>query len=122
MCKTTLFGTICTTIVQPPFRIEHPEMDHHNEGSPTGLFDATSTKSRFSAKWITSGLPVIQESSGESVTNHKLASQYLSIVQEVRARLQKLLWIAPSFGAAAFPTTVSDTVRTQLHLYKQRCG
>jgi hypothetical protein len=39
---------------------------------------------------VTSGLPVIQESSGESITNHKLTSQYLSIVQEVHARLQKL--------------------------------
>jgi hypothetical protein len=38
--KTTLFGTICATIVQPLFRVEHPENDHHNDSFPTGLLDA----------------------------------------------------------------------------------
>jgi hypothetical protein len=32
---------------------------------------------------------------GESITNHKLTSQYLSIVQEVLARLQKLTIHSP---------------------------
>lgn len=32
-------------IVQPLFRVEHPENDHHNECFPTSLFDATSKKS-----------------------------------------------------------------------------
>jgi hypothetical protein len=47
LCKTTLFGIICATIVQPLFRVEHPENDHHNENFPIGLFDATSTKNTF---------------------------------------------------------------------------
>ena len=32
-------------IVQPLFRVEHPENDHHDESFPTSLFDATSKKS-----------------------------------------------------------------------------
>ena len=35
----------CATIVQPLFRVEHPENDHHNESFPSSLFDATSKKS-----------------------------------------------------------------------------
>ena len=49
LCKTTLFGTICGTIVQPLFGVEHPENDHHNENFLPGLLDATSTKRRFSS-------------------------------------------------------------------------
>jgi len=37
---------VCVTIVQPLFRVEQPEDDHHSESFPTGLFDATLRRAR----------------------------------------------------------------------------
>ena len=64
-------------------RLKVPKPASGNSG-PVGLRRTALPPSGLLAK-IKFRLPVIQEESGESITNHKLTSQYLSIVQEVRA-------------------------------------
>jgi len=45
---------LCNYCATAIFALKTQKMDHHNENSPTSLFERV-----LSAKWITSGLPVI---------------------------------------------------------------
>ncbi len=96
-----MFGSICTTIVQPRSRVEHQEMITITKAFRPACSTLLPRKGRFSAKWITSDFPVNREqsrslpTSGLPITNRgKRVSDYF----RAETTVYRELW-------SSFPTT-----------------